>query len=133
MKHARLEVIGNEPDDLSAHVEAVDTLHIQPIEKRQRRLDAGLLMINRSNPPVDKRRRRRLAKVVTHSAQHHGHEPRSIQIGIQLASFVDHHERVDPHVTFRMPFRLLFAPDERTQLGQQLVDDAEIQRQRQPA
>ena len=47
-----------------AHVVAVDGLDVQPIEQRVRRRHPGLLVIDRSDPPVDERGRRRLAEVV---------------------------------------------------------------------
>ena len=37
----------------------------------------------------------------------------AIEIAIQLARAVDHHQRVNPDVAFGMPFRLLLAADER--------------------
>jgi hypothetical protein len=67
---------------------------------------------------------------VTDGAQHHSDEPGTIEIVIQLACLVDHHQRVHPDVPLGMPFGLLLAPDERLHLRQDLVDDAEIQRER---
>ncbi len=46
------------------------------------------------------------------------------------ARLVDHHQRVHPHVALRMPLRLLRAADERLQLRKQLVDDAEVEGER---
>ena len=37
---------------------------------------------------------------------------------------------MDPDVALRVPLRLLLAPDERTQFGKHLVDDAEVERER---
>ena len=107
-------MIGDEADDLRAHVEAVDAVDVESIQQRERRLDARLLMVDRSDPPVDHGCRRRLAEVMADGAEHHRRQPRPIEVAVQLARLVDHHQRVDPHVPFGMPLRLLLAADERT-------------------
>ena len=45
-------------------------VHVQPIEQRERRRDALGLVVRRADAPVDERRRRRLAEVVAHRAEH---------------------------------------------------------------
>ena len=80
----------------------------------------------RSDPAVDDRRRRRLAEVVAHRAEHHRGQPRPIEVAVRVARLVDHHQRVHPDVALGMPLRLLRAADERLHLRQQLLDDAEL-------
>ncbi len=67
---------------------------------------------------------------MTHGAEHHGDELRTIEVVVGRARFVDDHQRVRPHVAFGMPLRLLLAADQRTHLGQHPIDDAEVERQR---
>ena len=126
MEHARLQMMRDESDHLLAHVEAIDRVHVQSIEQADRRRDASLLVIERSDPSVDERRGRRLAKVVADGAEHHREQARSIEVVIRLAGAIDHHQRVNPHVAFGMPFRFLWATDQRMQLGEQLLDHTEI-------
>src|SRR5262249_24514814 len=40
---------------------------------------------------------------------------------------IDHLQRVNPHVAFRMPLRFLRAVQQGVQLGEQLLDDTEIE------
>ena len=42
---------------------------------------------------------------------------------------VDDHQRVHPHVAFRVPLGILFAADQRVQLRPQALDDAEVERE----
>ena len=86
---------------------------------------AGLLVVVRADPTVEERRGRWLAEVVAHRAEHHGHFRPPGQIVDAAARLVDHHQRVRPDVAFRVPFRLLPAPDERLHLRQQAPDDAQ--------
>ena len=65
-----------------------------------------------------------------HGAEHHDELIGAIEIVDALPRLIDHLQRVHPHVAFGMPFRLLLAADERLQLRKQLVDDAELQRER---
>ena len=48
MEGARLEVMRDEANHLTADVEAVNGVDVQPVEQRQGRFDAGLLMIQLS-------------------------------------------------------------------------------------
>ena len=75
-EHARLQVMRHQAEDLAAHVVAVDRMHVEPIEQRRRRRDACLLVIERSDPAVDVRRRRGLAEIVADRAEHDRHLPR---------------------------------------------------------
>ncbi len=54
----------------------------------------------------------------------------AVEIVDAPARLVDHEQRVYPDVTFRVPFGLLRAIDERFQLGKEPVDDPELERQR---
>mgnify|MGYP003694295745 CR=1 FL=1 len=74
-----------------------------------RRRDALLLVIHRSNAPVDERRRRRLAEVVADRAEHDGELLGPRQIVDARARLIDHLQRVHPDVAFRVPLRLLRA------------------------
>src|SRR5262245_47915376 len=103
-ERSRLEMVRDETDHLRSNVEAVDTVDVQPVEQRYGRLDAGLLVIERSDPPVNDSRGRRLAQIVAESTEHHGNQTRAIEITIQLARLVHHHQRVRPDVAFRVPF-----------------------------
>src|SRR5262245_1624734 len=108
-------MVRNEADDLRSNIEAVDAVNVQPVEQRYRRFDARLLVIQRSDAPLYERSGRRLPKVVAKRAEHDGDQTRAIEITVQLARLVHNHERVSPDVTFRMPLRLLFAPNRRQQ------------------
>ena len=132
VERARTQVLGDQPQHLRADVEVVERSHVQAIENPCRRLDALRLVIRRSHPPVDHRRGRRLAEVVAHRAQHHGRQPRAIEIGVPLARLVDHHQRVDPDVAFGMPLGILRAVVERLHLRKDLLDHAELAREREP-
>jgi hypothetical protein len=123
-------MLRDQAEYLRADVEAVDRVDVQSIQEPRRRLDAGLLVVERADPAIEDRRCRRFAEVVAQGAEHDGDEPRPIEVRVEGACLVDDHERVRPDVAFRMPFRLLLAPDERPQLRQQPVDDAEIERER---
>ena len=70
---------------------------------------------------------------MAHGPEHHRSQARSIEIAVQLASLVDHHERMDPDIALRMPLRLLPAADKRAQFGQHHVHDAEVERERESA
>ena len=96
------------------------------IEETDRRRDTGLFVVERSDPSVDEGRRGRLPEVVADGAQHHRQQARPLEVVIQLARTVDHHQRMDPHVAFGMPFGLLLAADERDHLGQYLFEKAEV-------
>ena len=84
----------------------------------------------RSNASVDERRRRRLAEIVTDSAEHHGQLLRSAEVVDAAARLVDDEQRVHPDVALRMPLGFLRTADERLQLGKEPVDDAELERER---
>ena len=87
-------------------------------------------MIDRSDAAVEERRRRRLAEVVADRAEHDGELLGPRQIVDARARLIDDLQRVHPDVAFGMPLRFLRAADERVQLGKQLLDDAELERQR---
>ena len=87
-------------------------------------------MIDRSDAAVEERRRGRLAEVVADGAEHDGELLRPRQVVDARPRLIDDLQRVHPDVAFRMPLRLLRAADERVQLGKQLFDDAEVERQR---
>ena len=120
----------DEAEHLRAHVVAVERVHVQPIEQRGRRRHAALLVAGRSDAAVDHRRRGRLAEVVTDRAEHHRDRRPAVESVDARARLVDHHQRVHPDVALRMPLGFLRAADERLELGQQPVDDAEIERER---
>ncbi len=69
-------------------------------------------------------------EVVADGAEHHGDQPRPIEIAVRAPRLVDHHQRVDPDVAFRVPFRLLLAADQRPHLREYPIDHAEVERQR---
>ena len=64
VEHARLQMLGDQPDHLLADGEAIDRVDVQPIEQPQRRLDTRLLVVQRPDAAVDHRGRRGLAQVV---------------------------------------------------------------------
>ena len=123
-------MVRDESEHLSAHILAVDRVDVEAIEKRGRRRDAFFLVIHRADAAVDERRRRRLAEVVRHCAEHDDELIGAIEIVDALPRLVDHLQRVHPDVAFRMPLGLLLAPDERLQFRKQLIDDAELERER---
>ena len=123
-------MVRDEAEHLPADVLAVDRMDVEAIEKRGGGRDAFFLVIDRADAAVEERGCRRLSEIVGHRAEHHDELIRAIEIVDALPRLVDHLQRVHPHVAFRMPFRLLLASDERLQLRKQLVDDAELQRQR---
>ncbi len=118
-------------EHLMPHVVAVDRVDVQPIEKRRGRRDALFLVIDRADAAVEKRGRRRLAEVVRQRAEHDRDGLRPRQIVDSRSRLIDDLQRVHPDVTLRMPLRFLLAADEREELGEQPLDDAEIERQRQ--
>src|SRR5215204_1982123 len=65
VKHAWLQMLSDEAEDLTTHVEAVDGVHVQPIEQRFGGFDAGLLVIERTDAAIDEGRGQRLAEVMT--------------------------------------------------------------------
>ena len=130
--HARLQVLRRHAEHLRAHVVAVDRVHVQPIEKRRCRRHALLLVIDRPDPTVEERRGRRLAEVVADRAQHDGDLLRPRQVVHARPRLIDDLQRVHPDVALGMPLGFLRAADERVQLGKQFLDDAEIQREREP-
>ena len=71
-----------------------------------------------------------LPKSWRHGAEHDDELIGAIEIVDALPRLVDHHQRVHPDVAFGMPLGFLLAADERLQLGKQLVDDAELERER---
>ena len=106
---------------------------VQPIEQRLGRLDAGLLVIERADAAVDERRGRRLAEVVADRAEHHGDAAaadRGRRSAARASSITI--SVCDPDVAFGMPLRLLLAADQRPHLGQHAIDDAEVEREREP-
>ena len=71
-----------------------------------------------------------LAEVVAHRAEHDGDLLRIPEIVDAPARLVDDQQRVDPDVSFGVPLRLLRTADERVELGEQALDDAHLERQR---
>ena len=118
------------PSTWRADVVAVERVDVQPIEKRGCGRDALLLVIDRADPAVDERRRRRLAEVVADRAEHDREPLRTRQVVDARARLVDDLQRVHPDVAFGMPLGLLRAADERVQLGKEPFDDAEVERER---
>ena len=131
-KHPRLQMIGDHAQHFTADVVPKQRMHVQTIQQRRRRPHAGLLMLQRSNPPVDECCRCRFAKIVADRAEHERDLLRIGQIVDLLARLVDDQERVNPHVAFRMPRGLLRAADQRVQFWKQPLDDSELECQREP-
>src|SRR5262249_3732115 len=122
------QMVRRDPGDLGADIVAVDRLDAQAVQKRERRWNAELLVIHRPNPPLDHRRRRRFAEVVTDGAEHHrdlhgAREP--VEPG---SSLIDYLQRVRPDVALGMPVGLLRASNERAELRKELVEHAEVSR-----
>src|SRR5579862_8027952 len=59
---SRFQMLRHHPEDLLAHVVAIHRAHVQPIEKGDGWSDALLLVIQRADATVDRRRGRRLAE-----------------------------------------------------------------------
>ena len=126
-------MLRHQPDHLMTDVIAVHGVNIQTVQERMRRFDAGLLVVARADPPVDERRRGRLAEVVTDGAEHDRDLLRSLEIVDPRPRLIDDQQRVHPHIALGMPLWFLLAADQRFQLGEQLVDDTERERQLEPA
>ena len=109
----RLQVVRDDAEHLAADVVAADRVDVEPIEQPRRRRDARLLVIDRSDPAVDERGRRRLAEIVADRAEHHRDLLRAIEVVDARARLVDDHQRVHPDVALGMPLGLLRAADER--------------------
>jgi hypothetical protein len=124
--------MGDDAEDLRAHVDAVDAVDVEPIEKGRRRRDAGFLMSDRSDAAVEKRRRGGLAEIVTHGAEHDDHLLGTTEWRDGLARPVDDHERVDPDVPFGVPLRLLLTIDQRRHFRPQPLHDAQLASEREP-
>jgi hypothetical protein len=75
-------------------------------------------------------RGRGLPEVVRERPEHHGNLPCARKLVDLRARFIHHHQRVDPHVAFRVPVHVLHAADQRPQLRRQRVDDAKFERER---
>src|SRR5262245_2974295 len=114
------------------NVVAVDAVDVQAIEDGGRWRDACLLMVDRSNPSVDERGGQRLAEIVANRANHDDNLPSPIEIVDSGPRLIDHEQRVNPDITFGMPFGLLFAADEGVNFGEHAFDDAEIERKLEP-
>jgi len=93
----------HQPAHLSLHVVPVDGMDVQPIEQREGRFHAGLLVVVRSDASVDERGGGRLAEVVADGAEHHRHLLAARQIVDHPARLVDDQQRVDPDVALGMP------------------------------
>ena len=130
VKRARTEVFGNQAEHLPAHVESIQRVDVESIEDPCRRLNAHRLVVRRLDAAVDQCRRGRFAEIVADGAEHDRGQARPIEIAIQLARLVNHQQRVNPDVAFRMPFGILRTVVERLHLRKQLVDDAELARER---
>src|SRR5438093_12731533 len=100
-------MLRDEPDDLLSHVVAVHRMNVEAIEECVRWRDTLLFMVHRSDPPVDKRRRRRLPKIVTDGAEHHSDLLWPLEIVDSASCLIDDLQRMDPDVALRMPFGLL--------------------------
>ena len=105
-------------------------MDVEAVEKSGGRRDAFFLVIQRADAAVDQRGRRGLAEVVRHGAEHDDQLIGVVEIVDAPPRLVDHHQRMHPHVAFRMPLGFLLAPDERLQLRKQLIDDAKLERER---
>src|SRR5579871_2438094 len=81
-------------------------------------LDACLLMTRALGAAVFNNGGERLAKVVAECAQEYNEFVVIAKLGLanEVGCLVYHHERMDPHIAFRMPFGILWAIDERRQL-----------------
>ena len=119
-------------DALLPDVDAAHRVDVETIEDGGRRRDARLLVIDRSDPSVHERGGWRLAEIVADRPEHDGDLLRMGKVVDARARLVDHHQRMDPDVPFRMPLGLLRTADERFQLREQRVDDAEAQGQLEP-
>jgi len=120
----------DDAEDLLAHVVAVDGVNVEPIEDGSGGSHARLLVIDRSDPSVDESRGRRFPQIVADGTQHHDDLPRMIEVVDSAAGLVDHHERVDPDISFGVPFRLLLASHQRVDLREHAADDAQVERER---
>ncbi len=120
----------DESEHLAPHIFAVDRMNVEPVEERRRRFDPFFLVIHRADPAVEECRRRGLAEIMRHCAEHDDELVGAVEVVDARARLVDHLERVHPHVSFRMPFGLLHAAHERLQLWKQLIHDAQLERQR---
>ena len=79
-EHAGLQVMRHHSQHLFADVVSADRMNVQPIEHRCRRRDALLLVVDRTDPAVDKGRRRRLPDVVEQRAEHQRDLVRRVEI-----------------------------------------------------
>ena len=102
----------------------------EPVEQRQRRLDAGLLVVVRPDSPVDERRGGRLAEVVAHGAEHQRHLLAARQIVDHRARLVDDQQRVRSRRRPRVPLGLLLAADQRVHLGEEPRHHADLEPER---
>ncbi len=131
-EHARLQVIRDDPEHFAAHIVPLERMDGQAIQQRRGRPDACLFVIERADAAVDDRSGRRLAQVMTDRAEHDRHLLRIREIVDALSCLVDHEQGVDPDVPLGMPRGLLCTADEGLELGKQPLDDAELERQREP-
>ena len=128
-EHARLQMMGNDSQNLRADVVPVDRVDVQAVEHRRGRGDTGLLVIDRADASVQERRREWLPEIVTDGAEHDCDPARAVQVIDAGARLVDHHQRVHPHVPFGVPLRFLLASDEGFDLRKEAVDDEEVESQ----
>ena len=126
---ARREVIGDDAEHFAADVESFHRADVEPIEHLRGRRHARRFVAARSDAAILERGRRRFADVVEQRAEHHRVLLRHGQVVDALTRAVHDHQRVNPHVAFRMPLGILRTVDQRVQLGPEAFDDAEIARE----
>ena len=129
MPHSWFQVMGDEPDNLGADVIAVHRVDVEPVEDHSSWLDTSFLVVVGADAAVDVCARRRFSQVVTHRSQHQRDLLRIRKTTGPSGGLVYHQEVVDPHVSLGVPLRLLLAPDQRGQTGEEPFDDTQLQRQ----
>ena len=122
-------MLGDQPQHLTPYVVAVDAVDVETVEHPRGGWHAGSFVARRPPAAIDHGCGERLSEVVAHGTEHHGGQARPVEVGVPLPRFVDHHQRVDPHVALGMPLGILRAVVERHHLRQHLLDHAEVARQ----
>ena len=100
-------MVGHDAEHRVPHVVAANRVNVEAVEERCSRRHSRFLVAFGSNASVLETRGQRLAHVVAQRAQHHDDRAWLVESSKSRPRLVNDHQRVDPDVAFRVPFRLL--------------------------
>src|SRR5689334_16217827 len=112
VKLTRLEMFAHERNHLTTHVVIIERVDVDASQKTLSRRHARVLVSTRTPASLEELSRRRLPKIMGQGSEHHRHLTRISQFVDQLARTIDRQLRVNKHVAFWMPFRILRHSDQ---------------------